>query len=107
MHPKGANKNNDDQAIFSKDGPNLIKPALTNKPRVIPNKYRLKNNSNNGRPNFKIETPNNGEVKMIAGTNPINVLINAFNIISPLKGKCNRNYFKKLLSVVDLDVSET
>tara|TARA_Y100000022_G_C12932731_1_gene232381 strand:- start:117 stop:479 length:363 start_codon:yes stop_codon:yes gene_type:complete len=80
MHPKGANKNNDDQAIFSKDGPNLIKPALTNKPRVIPNKYRLKNNSNNGRPNFKIETPNNGEVKMIAGTNPINVLINAVKI---------------------------
>ena len=29
MHPNGAIKNKDDQAIFSKDGPNLIKPALT------------------------------------------------------------------------------
>ena len=36
MQPKGANKNKDDQAIFSKDGPNLISPALTNNPRVIP-----------------------------------------------------------------------
>ena len=42
MHPNGANKNKDDQAIFSKDGPNLIKPALTNKPRVIPKYTNLK-----------------------------------------------------------------
>ena len=35
MHPKGANKNREDQAIFSNEGPNLIRPALTNKPRVI------------------------------------------------------------------------
>ena len=73
MHPNGASKNNEDQAIFSKEGPYLIKPELTNKPRVIPNMYKLKNNIKSGRPNFKIETPNNGEVKIIAGTRPINV----------------------------------
>ena len=77
MHPKGASKNREDQAIFSKEGPNLISPELTNKPNVIPKIYKLKNNISNGKPNFKIETPNNGEVKMIAGTKPINVLIKA------------------------------
>ena len=80
MHPNGASKNKDDQAIFSKDGPNLRRPELTNKPNVIPNIYKLKNNISRGKPNFKIETPNNGEVKMIAGTNPINVLIKAVKI---------------------------
>ena len=42
MHPNGASKNKDDQAIFSKDGPYLISPALTNKPSVIPKIYKLK-----------------------------------------------------------------
>ena len=80
MQPKGANKNNEDQAIFSKDGPNLISPALTNKPKVIPKIYRLRNNKSKGKPNFKIETPNKGEVNRIAGTNPISVLIKAVKI---------------------------
>ena len=80
MQPKGANKNKDDQAIFSKEGPNLIRPALTNKPNVIPKTYKLKNNSSRGKPKFKIETPNKGAVKIIAGTNPINVLIKAVKI---------------------------
>ena len=80
MHPKGANKKRDDQAMFSKEGPNLIRPALTNKPKVIPKIYKLKNNRSSGRPNFKIETPNNGAVKIIAGTKPISVLIKAVNI---------------------------
>ena len=80
MHPNGARRNNDDQAIFSKDGPYLISPALTNKPRVIPKIYKLKNNRKRGRPNSKIDTPNKGEVKIIAGTKPIKVLIKAVNI---------------------------
>ena len=80
MQPKGANKNREDQAMFSKDGPNLIRPALTNKPKVIPKMYRLKNNQSSGKPNFKIERPNKGEVKIIAGTSPINVLIKAVKI---------------------------
>ena len=80
MHPKGANKKRDDQAMFSKDGPNLKRPALTNSPKVIPKIYKLKNSRNRGNPRFKIETPNNGEVKMIAGTSPISVLIKAVKI---------------------------
>ncbi len=80
MQPKGANRNKDDQAIFSKEGPNLKRPALTNKPRVIPKIYKLKKRRRRGKPNFKIETPNKGEVKMIAGINPISVLIKAVKI---------------------------
>ena len=80
MHPRGANKNNDDHAIFSKDGPNLISPELTNNPSVIPKRYKLRNSNKSGNPNFKIDTPNRGEVSIIAGTNPIKVLIKAVKI---------------------------
>ena len=80
MQPSGANRKRDDHAMFSKDGPNLIRPALTNKPNVIPNVYKLKNKRSSGKPKFKIETPNKGAVKIIAGTSPINVLIKAVNI---------------------------
>ena len=80
MHPRGASKNNDDHAIFSKDGPNLISPELTNNPSVIPKRYKLRNRNKSGKPNFKIDTPNSGEVSIIAGTNPIKVLIKAVKI---------------------------
>ena len=40
----------------------------------------IKNSKNKGKPKFKIETPNKGEVKIIAGTSPINVLIKAVKI---------------------------
>ena len=80
MHPRGASKNNDDHAIFSKDGPNLISPELTNNPSVIPKRYKLRNRSKSGKPNFKIDTPNSGEVSIIAGTKPIKVLIKAVKI---------------------------
>ena len=103
MHPKGASKNKEDQAIFSKEGPNLISPELTNKPNVIPKIYKLKNNISSGKPNFKIETPNNGDVKIIAGTKPIKVLTRAVKsrdiIISfNLRGAINR-FVKFLLQI--------
>ena len=103
MHPRGANKNNDDHAIFSKDGPNLINPELTNNPSVIPNKYKLMNKNKSGKPNFKIDIPNRGEVNMIAGTNPIKVLIKAVKIneiiISlSLRGAINK-FVKFLLQI--------
>ena len=103
MQPKGANKKRDDHAIFSKDGPNLMSPAHTNKPRVIPKKYKLKNNKRRGKPNFKIETPNKGDVKIIAGTNPIKVLINAvktkdMTISLSLSGAINK-FVKFLLQI--------
>ena len=77
MQPNGANKNKDDQAMFSKDGPNLIRPELTNKPKVIPKIYKLKKRKNKFIPKLSIEIPNNGEVNKIAGTNPIKALIKA------------------------------
>ena len=103
MQPNGANKNKDDQAIFSKDGPNLIRPELTNKPSVIPNTYKLKNNIRRGKPNFKIETPNRGDVKIIAGTNPIKVLTKAVKINDVIisfnfKGAINK-FVKFLLQI--------
>ena len=103
MQPKGANRNKDDQAIFSKEGPNLMRPALTNKPNVIPNIYKLKNKSNRGKPNFKIETPKRGAVKIIAGISPINVLIKAVKIKAVIisfnfKGAINR-FVKFLLHI--------
>ncbi len=41
MQPRGANKNKVDQAMFSNAGPYLSNPDETNKPKVIPNKYKL------------------------------------------------------------------
>ena len=103
MHPNGASKNKDDQAIFSKDGPYLISPALTNKPSVIPKIYKLRNNRRRGKPNSKIEIPNKGEVKRIAGTNPIKVLISAVKINDTIisfnfKGAINK-FVKFLLQI--------
>ena len=77
MQPKGANKNIVDHAIFSKDGPNLNKPAETNNPSVIPKIYKLKKRKAKGSPSFNKDIPNSGEVNNIAGTNPINALIKA------------------------------
>ena len=95
MHPNGARRNKDDQAIFSKDGPYLISPALTNRPSVIPKIYKLRKRRRRGKPNFRIDIPNKGEVRRIAGTNPINVLIKAVKISDTtisfnFKGAINR-----------------
>ena len=103
MQPKGAKRNKDDQAIFSKDGPYLISPALTNKPSVIPKIYKLRNNRRRGKPNSKIDIPNKGEVKRIAGTNPIKVLISAVKINDTIisfnfKGAINK-FVKFLLQI--------
>ena len=79
MHPKGANKKREDQAIFSKEGPNLSNPAETNKPSVIPKIYKLKKRKAKGKPKSNKDIPNKGEVSNIAGTNPIKALIKAVN----------------------------
>ena len=77
MQPNGANKNIVDQAIFSKDGPNLNRPAETNSPSVIPKIYKLKKRNARGKPKSNKEIPNIGDVKSIAGINPIKALIKA------------------------------
>ena len=77
MHPKGANKNIVDHEIFSKDGPNLSKPADTNKPSVMPKIYKLKKRKAKGSPSLNKDIPNSGEVNKMAGTKPISALIKA------------------------------
>ena len=74
MHPKGASKNKDDQAIFSKAGPYLIKPDETKIPSVIPKicKFIIKANKIN--PKSKIETPKRGIANKDTGIKPIKVL---------------------------------
>ena len=103
MHPKGASKNKDDHAIFSKAGPYLSKPDETKRPRVIPKTYKLKNKKNNGIPRFNIDIPNNGEVINIAGTKPIRVLINAVPtkavIISLMRMGAMNKFVKFLLHI--------
>ena len=65
--------------------------------------YKLKNNIRRGKPNFKIETPNRGDVKIIAGTNPIKVLTKAVKINDVIisfnfKGAINK-FVKFLLQI--------
>ena len=74
MQPNGAKRNKDDQAIFSKDGPNLIKPDVTSKPKVTPNMYNDIKRKIKGIPILKIETPNKGIANKAAGIKPIKVL---------------------------------
>ena len=74
MQPNGARKKRLAHAIFSKEGPNLNKPEVTNKPNVTPNIYKAINKNINGNPILKIETPKRGIANNAAGTRPINVL---------------------------------
>ena len=80
MHPKGARKNRLAQAIFSNEGPNLINPEVTSKPRVIPKRYKLKRREIKGKPILNIDTPNKGIASKTAGTVPIKVLTIAVKV---------------------------
>ena len=103
MQPRGANKNRDDQAIFSKDGPNLISPALTNNPKVIPKIYKLKKRKKRYIPKSKIDIPKRGDVSKIAGIKPIKALIKAVKtsdiIISPIFIGAINKFVKFLLHI--------
>ena len=77
MQPNGASRNIVDQAMFSNDGPKRKRPAETNKPSVIPKRYKLKKRKARGKPKSNNEIPNRGDVSSIAGTNPIKALIKA------------------------------
>jgi len=79
MHPKGANKNIVDHAIFSNEGPNLNNPDETNIPNVIPNIYKLKKRKNKCIPKSNIDIPKSGDVSRIAGIKPISALTRAVN----------------------------
>ena len=103
MHPNGAKKNKLAQAIFSKDGPNLRRPDVTNKPRVTPKIYRVKSKKISGVPILNIEIPNSGIAIILAGTSPIKVLkiavkVNAAIISFNFIGAVNK-FVKFLLQI--------
>ena len=80
MQPKGAKKNKLAQAIFSNEGPNLNRPEVTNRPSVIPKRYKLSSKNKSGIPNLKTETPKSGIAIIAAGTIPLNALKIAVNV---------------------------
>ena len=80
MQPSGAKKNKLAHAIFSKEGPNLNSPAVTNNPKVTPNMYKLIIKKINGIPTLKIDTPKRGIAINAAGIKPIKVLKIAVNV---------------------------
>ena len=103
MHPSGAKKNKLAHAIFSKEGPNLIRPEVTSNPSVTPNMYNVSNKKINGIPIINIETSKSGIAKRAAGTNPIKVLkiavkVNAAIISLNLIGAINK-FVKFLLQI--------
>ena len=58
--------------MFSKEGPNLTKPAVTKRPKVTPKMQSVINKEISGTPILKIETPNRGIAIKDAGIRPIN-----------------------------------
>ena len=103
MHPSGARKKSDDQAIFSKAGPYLNKPEVTNNPKVIPKRYKLRKSNTNDDPKLKMETPKKGVARNIAGITPIRVLNKAVSVSAVIislifKGATNR-FVKFLLQI--------
>ena len=60
--------------MFSNEGPNLNNPEVTNRPRVIPKRYKAINKKTRGKPSLRTETPNKGIAINTAGIKPIKVL---------------------------------
>ena len=99
MQPNGAKKNKLAQAIFSKDGPNRSKPAVTRSPRVTPKIYKVIRRNINGTPSLKIDTPNKGIAIIEAGTRPIKVLKIAVKVKAAIIS-LNQRYFRKKMNLM-------
>ena len=74
MQPNGAKKNKLAQAIFSKDGPYLNRPDVTNNPSVTPKMYNVINKKIKGSPSLNMDTPKKGIATRAAGIIPNRVL---------------------------------
>ena len=86
--------------MFSNAGPYLKSPDVTNKPNVIPKRYKLKKSKINDGPKLNNETPKKGVARNIAGTIPIKVLTKAVTVravIISLTFKGATNKFVKFL----------
>ena len=89
--------------MFSNDGPNLNNPEETSIPKVIPNIYKFKNKKNRYIPRSNKDIPKRGDVRRIAGINPIRALIKAVKtkdiIISPIFIGAINKFVKFLLHI--------
>ena len=63
--------------MFSKAGPYLRSPEVTNSPSVIPKRYKLKKSKISEGPKANIETPKKGAARSTADIIPISVLTKA------------------------------
>ena len=91
--------------MFSKAGPYLKSPEVTNSPNVIPKRYKLKKSKTNEGPKANMETPKKGAARSTAGIIPINVLnkavavsaviISNFQRSNKQVGKISAPYFFK------------
>ena len=97
MHPRGANKNREDQATFSKAGPYLRSPETTRRPNVIPKIYRLNKSSIKEGPKSNNETPKKGDANKTAGITPIKVLIKAVAVSAVMISLTFRGAINKLV----------
>jgi hypothetical protein len=66
--------------MFSKAGPYLRSPDETNKPNVIPKRYKLKKSNISDGPKLNMETPKKGVARNMAGITPIRVLNKAVTV---------------------------
>ena len=81
--------------MFSKAGPYLRSPEVTNSPNVIPKRYKLKKSKINEGPKANMETPKKGAARSTAGIIPISVLnkavaVRAVIISLTFKGATNK-----------------
>jgi hypothetical protein len=66
--------------MFSNAGPYLRSPDVTNRPNVIPKRYKLKKSKISDGPKLNIETPKKGVARSTAGITPIKVLNKAVTV---------------------------
>ena len=66
--------------MFSKAGPYLNSPDVTNRPSVIPKRYKLKKSNIRDGPKLNMETQKKGVARNTAGITPIKVLNNAVTV---------------------------
>ena len=77
--------------MFSKAGPYLRSPDVTNRPSVIPKRYKLKKSNISDGPKLNMETPKKGVASNIAGIIPITSWRIHNNIAPELHGEGNQS----------------
>ena len=74
-----------------------MSPEATNRPSVIPKRYKLKKSKINDGPKLNMETPKKGVARRIAGIIPINVLNKAVAVRAAIISLIFRGETNKLV----------